>query len=505
MRLLLVDECQDTDPVQVGLIKALCGERFKEGKLFFVGDYKQSIYRFRGADPGMFRNLQQETPTTGRLPLSVNFRSQRAILDFVNALFHDVPLGGEDGSLTYEALTPSRPQVSATPAVEFMWPKLDGIDKNSAGARDEARQREAEWIARRIRGMLDWRRTVGGRRGCRAEVGSVAPCSKRTSPFCFARMSGVQYYEEALRRYGIDYYLVGGHAFYAQQEIYDVVNLLRSLVSPADQISLAGVLRSPMFALDDETLFWLGQHPQGLAAGLFADQLPAELTAPQRERAKFAASTLGHLRECKDRLPIASLLNEAMALTGYDATLLGEFLGERKLANLRKLVEQARTFDRSGVLGLADFIVQLAEFVAKQPREPLAATHPEGANVVRLMTIHQAKGLEFPVVFVPDIDRTKHGEDESAVWHAELGPLVKLPRAAEEEKSLSGLDLYRAVSSTGIRCGTVAAVVRGGDSCRGLSGAFRRRFQLGGALRAVDEVAGRAFRSANRQVFGSAA
>ncbi len=263
----------------------------------------------------------------------------------------------------------------------------------------------------------------------------------------FRAMSSVQHYEEALRRYGIDYYLVGGHAFYAQQEIYDVVNLLRSLVSPADQISLAGALRSPMFALDDETLYWLGQHPQGLAAGLFADRLPAELNAAQRGHAEFAAATLRQLRECKDRMPIASLLNKALAMTGYDATLLGEFLGERKLANLRKLIEQARTFDRSGVLGLADFIVQLAEFVAKQPREPLAATHPEDADVVRLMTIHQAKGLEFPVVFVPDISRTKHGEDAAAAWDAQLGPLIKLPAGREEERHLTGYDFYQVMGA----------------------------------------------------------
>ena len=77
----------------------------------------------------------------------------------------------------------------------------------------------------------------------------------------------MQHYEERLRHYGIDYYLVGGHAFYAQQEIYDVVNLLRALNGPADSISLAGVLRSPMFSLTDETLFWLSQHKDGLVGG----------------------------------------------------------------------------------------------------------------------------------------------------------------------------------------------------------------------------------------------
>ena len=114
IRLLLVDEFQDTDPLQVELVKALCDNEYLRGKLFFVGDYKQSIYRFRGADPGVFRRLRDEIPPAGRLPLSLNFRSQPAILDFVNALFCE-ELGPD-----YEPLRPHRPQVSPTPAVEFL-------------------------------------------------------------------------------------------------------------------------------------------------------------------------------------------------------------------------------------------------------------------------------------------------------------------------------------------------------------------------------------------------
>ncbi len=403
-------------------------------------------------------------------------------------------------ALAYEPLVPQRPQVSPTPAVEFIWP-------NARRHRQEAKRAAGRGAA--TGGRVDcaadsrnarWPASSWWHEEDRWKMDRATPCRQGDIAILFRAMSDVQHYEEALRRYGIDYYLVGGHAFYAQQEIYDVVNLLRSLVSPADQISLAGALRSPMFALDDETLYWLGQHPQGLAAGLFADRLPAELTAAQRAACRVCGATLRQLRECKDRMPIASLLNEALALTGYDATLLGEFLGERKLANLRKLIEQARTFDRSGVLGLADFIVQLAEFVAKQPREPLAATHPEDADVVRLMTIHQAKGLEFPVVFVPDISRTKHGEDEAAVWDAELGPLVKLPARREEEKHLTGLRFASCDECRRERRGTAAAVVRGDHAGGGLFGAFRRRVRFAESLRALDEAAGGAFRSANRQV-----
>ena len=445
VRLLLVDECQDTDPLQVELIKALCGTGRKRDNLFFVGDYKQSIYRFRGADPTVFRQLQQETPIEGRLPLTTNFRSQPAILHFVNALFCDALSADNDPALAYQALRPRRKQITATPAVEFLWAESHD-SKTQAGAKDAARRQEADFIARRIRGMLDHQEKLVGQPQADG-VWSPRAVQQRDIAILFRALSDVQHYEERLRHYGIDYYLVGGHAFYAQQEIYDVVNLLRALDSPADAISLAGVLRSPMFALTDETLFWLSHHQDGLAGGLFADPPVQIHDDEQKRRVEFAANTLNDLRRLKDRLPIAALLNGALALTGYDAALLAEFMGQRKLANLRKLVDQARAFDQSGVMGLADFIVQLSQFVVEQPREPLAATNPEGTDVVRLMTIHQAKGLEFPVVFVADIGRQVQHRDNAAVWHPELGPLVKVSRRGEKGAAISGLDLHQATSA----------------------------------------------------------
>jgi ATP-dependent helicase/nuclease subunit A len=448
VRMLLVDESQDTDPVQVEIIKALCGDEIASGKLFFVGDYKQSIYRFRGADPTIFSQLQQDTPKAGRLSLTTNFRSQPAILDFVNALFCESlsnqaqPAAG--AALSYEHLTPARPQVVPTPSTEFLWAILEDASRNDSGARDEARKKEAELIARRIHSLLDSDEQIVAKKtddgkwiARRAEKSDIA--------ILFRSLSDVRFYEEALRRNGIDYYLVGGHAFYAQQEIYDVLNLLRSLVSPADEISLIGALRSPFFSLTDETLFWLSQHPHGLAGGLFADNLPKELAPEARQRVQAAASVLRQLRARKDRLPIATLLNEAFRLTGYDAALLAEFLGDRKLANLQKLIDQARSFDQSGTLSLSDFIVQLSEFVVHQPREPLAATHPEGADVVRLMTIHQSKGLEFPIVFVPDICRSAFSDEFGAAWNDAIGPLVRVPTAPGAAKFITGLDLHNAL------------------------------------------------------------
>lgn len=421
IRVLLVDEFQDTDPLQLELVKLLAGDDLMRGKLFFVGDYKQSIYRFRGADPQVFRQLREATPAEGRLPLTLNFRSQPAILDFVNGLFCD-DLGPE-----YEPLRASRPQVGPTPAVEFLWaPDEPSGERN--GQKERLRRREADWIARRLRAMLDeGEKIVWDEEAARQGKPAVREVRQGDIALLFRALSDIQYYEEALRRYGIDYYLVGGHAFYAQQEVFDLLNLLRAIASPSDEVSLAGVLRSPFFSIEDETLFWLAQHPGGLRCGLFAEELPAELSEPQSRRVQFAATTLTGLRRWKDRLPIAAVIQEALERTGYDAVVLAEFLGERKLANLRKLLEQARSFDRTGAFTLWDFITQLSEFVARQPDEPLAATNPESTDVVRLMTIHQSKGLEFPVVVVPDVDRRMLGPANPVAFTRELGPMIKTP------------------------------------------------------------------------------
>ncbi len=431
LRLLLVDEFQDTDALQVELVRALCGD-VAAGKLFFVGDVNQSIYRFRGAQPDVFRDLHAQIPKPGQLPLTKNFRSQPAILNFVNALF--VQAFGQD----YKPLRPNRPQATAEPAIEFLW--MPTPDKRQAGGKNDAREQEARRIARRLRELIESEAPIiadakadGGKRAL--EPGDVA--------ILFRALSDVALYETALREYGLDYYLVGGHAFYAQQEIFDVLNLLRAVASPADEISLAGVLRSPFFSLADETLFWLVESSDSLNDGLFAEQLPSELSAAERLKATAAAETLAFLRERKDSLPITTLLAEALARTGYDAALLAEFLGERKLANLNKLIEQARTADSGNVLDLAGFIAQLAEFVAREPKEALAATLSESANVIRLMTIHQSKGLEFPLVVVADVDRKADYRSPAAALHEALGPVVQPPNDDDEEPTSTGIDLYR--------------------------------------------------------------
>lgn len=405
-RFLLLDELQDTDPIQMDIVEMLCGDGLTRGKLFAVGDAKQSIYRFRGAEVRLFDALRGRVPDDGRQQLTLNFRSRPGILSFVNELFTDhVP--------NYEPLRPHRPANGDGPCVEFLWSPKDANDNVADG-----RRTEADRIAHRI-----------------VELVAVGEARPQQIVMLFRSMSSVGLYEAALRAHGIDYYLVGGRAFFAQQEVYDLLNLLRALENPQDAVCLAGTLRSPFGGLSDEALYILARHRDGLWAGLHDEATHERLPDDQHDRVARAKRWLTRWRDHKDRLPIAGLLNLVLADSGYDAALQFEFLGERKLANLWKLIDLARTFDRSGLVGLADFIHRLGELVRSQPREEQAATLPEEADVVRLMTIHQAKGLEFPVVVLPDLAATTGGPvTPVARWDARLGCVARPP--SEDEPPL---------------------------------------------------------------------
>ena len=415
---LMVDEFQDTDPVQAEIVRQLCGDELLTGKLFLVGDAKQSIYRFRSADPRVFHALRDEVPVEGRLPLSTNFRSQPEILNFVNCLFRGAM--GTD----YEPLIPFHDkQLSPAPTIEFLFPSPDPEfpDANS----ERRRKQEADWIARRISTFLDGTPRVRGKNPA-TEAGELRPAIPGDIVILFRALSDVGLYEDALRKHGHDYYLVGGRAFYAQQEIFDLVNLCSFLDDPDDEIALVGVLRSPFFSLSDDALFAMVEESETLGNAL-CDEPPDHLDLEQQRQIRHAGEVLSELRSLKDRIPMAKLLERALERTGFDASLLNEFLGSRKLANLRKLVDMARQMDSVGLFTLKDFVIRLRESVAEQTNEELAATHPESSNVVRLMTVHQSKGLEFPVVILADCDRSQRGVQATVEYHSQLGPLLPLP------------------------------------------------------------------------------
>jgi ATP-dependent helicase/nuclease subunit A len=410
---VLLDEAQDTDPVQMELLELLCGARRTEGKLFAVGDANQSIYRFRGADVQLFQALRRDIPHQGRLGLTVNFRSQPAILDFANAL-----LGHRLAD--YEPLQAFHPQINPDPCIEFLWSPRP--EKATAA---QERLGEARWIARRLAAMIGRETRVVDRE---QDPTRLRPLKAGDIVLLFRAMSNVPLYEAALREYGLHYYLVGGRAFFAQQEIYDLLNLLRALENPQDSVSLAGTLRSAFCCLSDEALFVLARHKDGLWAGLNDVFQEALLPPDQAEPVRRARHHLQRWRALKDRLPIARLLGAVFADSGFDAATQLEVMADRKLANLWKLLDLARTFDRSGLFGLAEFIARLGDLVKSQSREEQAATQPENADVIRLMSIHQAKGLEFPVVAIPDMMARGGGSAHPiAEWDDHLGCVARPP------------------------------------------------------------------------------
>src|SRR5262249_54969143 len=249
----------------------------------------------------------------------------------------------------------------------------------------------------------------------------------------FRAMSDAAIYEDVFRRSGVEYYLVGGRAFFAQQEVHDFVNLCTFLNDPSDSIALVGVLRSPFFSLSDDTIVAITGVGQVPLRESLQQTLPSGIPETQQEQVRQAARMLDELLAQKDRIPLPDLLELALKRTAYDASLLLEFLGRRKVANLRKLIQMARQFDRSGIGTLADFTRRLQEFVAEETIEDLAATNRESSDVVRLMTIHQAKGLEFPVVIVADMERQNRSTFVDAVYHRQFGPLIVPPKFGSEE------------------------------------------------------------------------
>lgn len=419
---VLVDEFQDTDPFQAEVLRRLCGAGFASGRLFVVGDFKQSIYRFRGAEPRIFQEFRDEFPADGRHALTENFRSAAGVLDFVNALFADA-FPGETPRLKPG---PTAAPAADGPAVEFLWADEPAGAEGEPGEprkpdAGERRRVEARWIARTIRSRLDagWPvrdRTTKVVREARA--GDVA--------LLFRAMNDLAPYEQALEAEGLDYHVVGGKAFYAQQEVRDLINALSVVEDPFDPVALAGALRGPFFGLSDEGLFWLHAAGRGdLADGLDASGSVGGLSARDRDRARRARELLARWRGLKDRVPIAELVDRVLDESGFEAAVTGESLGGRKRANARKLVRLARRFDARGGFTLADLVARLRADLREPPREGQAATTEEDGQGVRLMSIHQAKGLEFPVVVVPDLNRRQDPRRDGVAFHPVLGPLVR--------------------------------------------------------------------------------
>ena len=414
---LMVDEYQDVDPLQdqiVALLATPAGAT-PPPALFIVGDEKQSIYGFRGADVTVFNRDRDSAPTV--LPLRGNRRSTPGIIGFVNAL----------GA----ALMPPEAERAAWwvrwgPAHELAALRADGFNPpleliTSVADRDA----EALAIAWRIRELLDSGAEVYDERAGRprpARLGDIA--------ILLRAFSDVARYERALGRAGIAYYTVRGRGFFGCAEIADLTELLAAIDDPENSLALAAALRSPLFALSDRCLFDLvyrsGDDGPAALAETFAAAAPPPIgESPEDAAAARAAwTTLRDLRAIRGRATLVALLERALALTDFEAVLLGLERGRQRVANVRKLVELARDFETRSFFSLRDFVAYLRQLAASEPREPVAQILGADADVTRLMTVHQAKGLEFPIVFVADLARPPRPHADALAVSSEHGLLL---------------------------------------------------------------------------------
>ncbi|MGA2411552.1 MAG: UvrD-helicase domain-containing protein, partial [Candidatus Binataceae bacterium] len=419
LRAILVDEFQDTDPIQDEIIARLCEPAAAPASpsLFIVGDEKQSIYRFRGADVAVFNARRQAGVQV--LPLRDNRRSTPNVVGFVNALAASIMRSESDPPPPYCVQWTEDHELAAVRDRKFNPPVeiLGAIECKTLRA---GRKLEAAAIANRITTMIAEDVTVldsANQAERPARYGDIA--------ILMRAFTDVAIYERALRAAGIPCYTVKGRGLFGCQEIIDLCELLTAVNDPANSLALAAALRSPFFSLSDDCLLEIalylrekaesgGAGPANLAA-VFATAAQPDFAWLERERAEALAAwrVLHELRSARERLPITALIVLALERTGFEAVMLVADPSRQRAANLRRLLELARAFEAHQLFTFHDFVAYLRRLIAEEPREPQAQILSENENVVRLMTVHQAKGLEFPIVIVADMTRAAKPVNET--------------------------------------------------------------------------------------------
>ncbi|HEY6873779.1 MAG TPA: UvrD-helicase domain-containing protein [Geobacteraceae bacterium] len=466
---IMVDEFQDTNPLQKDLLGLLCGEG---QRLFIVGDPKQSIYLFRGADVSVFGQAQAETAARGgrNLYFRESFRSREGVIDFVNGLFRGVMgAGGAGFEVAYgpeDHLEPKRRDGDGgAPCVELL-----ALEGEGTGA--EKRSAEARAVAAKILRLVSGedgvrvydRRTGIGDENLEPRTSNIEPVFVPRKPrfgdiaLLFRRFTHLKVFERELRRHAIPYYVVKGKGFYRCQEVLDILNFLGYLEFGGDLVSLAGLLRSPLCGVSDETLYLLSRLDGGIGAWeSFStrnskletrNSLWDRIDSADRGKLGSLARLMARLRPLRDRLTLAELLEEILTGTDFASSLLTTFQGEQKVANVRKLIELSRSVGGDGAGGLRGFVNYLRGLVESEPTEAEALVSAEGEDVVRLMTVHQSKGLEFPVVFLPELG-AGHPADHGPVQYDDacgIGMKLAAPDGGWEQTLAS-----RAITRLGSR------------------------------------------------------
>ncbi len=383
---LLIDEFQDTDPLQGELLLFLAeapGRRATNwtelkagaGRLFVVGDPKQSIYRFRGADISAYQSFTRHVlsgPGAVASDLQTNFRSPAEILEPVNRIFETLMVESEGLQAAHKRLEAGRAGAAGS-SVEFVSIGAPGAEGAPYDAAAVSRA-ESHWIA-------SWIISQCGP-GKKFLYKDVAVLLRASTPLPALL--------DEFKTAGIPYAVELERHFYGAQEVLDFLNILRALDDPGDRAALAGVLRSPLGGLDDRGLYELAKS--GAISYL-------------RKNAKPAAheplmAALRSLRARVGRVPLGELVHGALQETRLLELSAAAYHGQQSVSNLLKLARLAA--EASGQRGetLREFIERISLDVQDSGREGESPLADEHLDAVRVLTIHKAKGLEFPVVFL---------------------------------------------------------------------------------------------------------
>ena len=378
-RSIMVDEFQDTNRLQTELLDLL--EPEEGGDLFVVGDEFQSIYGFRHADVAVFRERREAAPTV--LPLTRNHRSRPEVLAAVNELFA-AEFGDE-----FQRLEPAA--ASDQPALRNAVELLVTDKAATAEAGVHWRRSEARHVARRVRELVD--------------AGVATPGQ---IVLLFAAGTDAEWFEEELRALDLPTYRAAGRSYFGQQQVVDLLAYLRLLHNRYDDEALLTVLASPFVGVSNDALVLIRAEAQrqpifrGIERGT-----PPDLSQDDGRLLLAFRQRYERLLELAAYAPLELLCERVLSEHDYDLAVLARHDGKRRYANLRKLARLARSYEElrgADIEGFVRFIEGQEDVGAK---ESDAVSEEEGADAVRLLTIHAAKGLEFEVVVVADAGRSR--------------------------------------------------------------------------------------------------
>ena len=413
LRHLMVDELQDTNPTQIKFLDLLKGP-----ERFFVGDVKQAIYRFRGSDVRNFTRLHTRISASGAIhSLSQSFRAHDPLVGSLNTLFEHVFADArEEFEAPMQAMTGRGTEAPESPYLVLL-PVSNQTPEGGKTVDEERRKVEADAVAAEVASLLGRPVDVWDR-----DEGELRPARASDVAVLLRRLSNVHLFEQALESRGVPCRTVAGAGFFTRQEVLDLTNLLGWLAEPDDSIALAGALRSPLFTIDDQSLLALRSHGPNLLTAL--GDPPESLAAEARRFCRRSAEMLQELRDGVAFLPTDALLERALALTGFEAAWAPLQGGDQALANIRKFVDLARQLAGTS----------LDEFVAyvRRRRDELQAREGQAvldqSDAVRLLTVHGAKGLQFPIVFVPEAHLPSRVTYEAVRWRTEEGISLTLEK-----------------------------------------------------------------------------